>query len=104
MVLVVLGCMQVRSRVPFARPWIGPPGALLENAYVRVRGCPGLSRMPPKRARTCHWSLWHQEPVDQNGVLTPAQVIVWTIADIVVWNGEPKWGADSLPLFDYVLE
>ncbi|PKI74108.1 hypothetical protein CRG98_005487 [Punica granatum] len=57
MALVVLGCVQVRSRVPFARPWIGPPGALLEKASVRVRGCPGLSRMPLKRARTCR-SPW----------------------------------------------
>ncbi|PKI37699.1 hypothetical protein CRG98_041992 [Punica granatum] len=21
--------------------------------------------------------------------------MVWTITDIVVWNGEPKWGADK---------
>ncbi|OWM76891.1 hypothetical protein CDL15_Pgr028127 [Punica granatum] len=25
----------------------------------------------------------------------PTQVMVWTIADIIVWNGEPKWGADN---------
>ncbi|PKI72723.1 hypothetical protein CRG98_006881 [Punica granatum] len=34
MVLVVLRCVQVRSRVPFARPWIGPPGALVYAALL----------------------------------------------------------------------
>ncbi|OWM91496.1 hypothetical protein CDL15_Pgr017414 [Punica granatum] len=33
-----------------------------------------------------------------------ARVVAWIIADIIVWKGEPKWGADSLPLFDYMLE
>ncbi|OWM76941.1 hypothetical protein CDL15_Pgr011666 [Punica granatum] len=34
----------------------------------------------------------------------PAQVVAWVIADNVVWNGELKWGASSLSLFDCVLE
>ncbi|PKI61322.1 hypothetical protein CRG98_018277 [Punica granatum] len=35
------------------------PGALSEMASVRDWGCPGLSGVPPKRARMCCWSLWH---------------------------------------------
>ncbi|PKI50522.1 hypothetical protein CRG98_029076, partial [Punica granatum] len=30
-----------------------------------------------------------------SGYALPKRVIVWTIANIVVWNGELKWGADN---------
>ncbi|PKI56024.1 hypothetical protein CRG98_023583 [Punica granatum] len=48
-------------RVPFVRSWIGCHGSLVGKASVNVRGCPGLSGMPLKCARTCHWLLWHRE-------------------------------------------
>ncbi|OWM82802.1 hypothetical protein CDL15_Pgr022798 [Punica granatum] len=35
--------------------------------------------------------VWNGEPKWGADI---AQVIVWTIADIVVCKGEPKWGAD----------
>ncbi|OWM90277.1 hypothetical protein CDL15_Pgr005267 [Punica granatum] len=38
----------------------------------------------------CHNSI---RPVSGYALLK--KVVAWIIADIVVWNGEPKWGADT---------
>ncbi|OWM75344.1 hypothetical protein CDL15_Pgr021060 [Punica granatum] len=35
------------------------PGSFVRKGVRWGSGCPGLSRMPRKCARTCHWSLWH---------------------------------------------
>ncbi|PKI64521.1 hypothetical protein CRG98_015084 [Punica granatum] len=35
------------------------PGSSIRKGIRRGSECPGLSRMPRKRARTCRWSLWH---------------------------------------------
>ncbi|PKI64501.1 hypothetical protein CRG98_015064 [Punica granatum] len=59
-------------------------GALLEKA-----SCPELrSRILPWEAGGPKWGA------DSYALSKRAQVIVWTIVDIIVWNGEPKWGAD----------
>ncbi|OWM75151.1 hypothetical protein CDL15_Pgr012637 [Punica granatum] len=54
MVLVVLGCVKARFRVPFTCLWIGRPGSPVKKAFANVRECPGLSRRLLKCARRCH--------------------------------------------------
>ncbi|OWM73928.1 hypothetical protein CDL15_Pgr010709 [Punica granatum] len=67
------GCLKL---VP--RPWWSPgackpvlrgrllvsganPGSSVRKGVRGGSGCPGLSRMSRKCARTCHWSFWHWE-------------------------------------------
>ncbi|PKI40908.1 hypothetical protein CRG98_038706 [Punica granatum] len=35
------------------------PGSSVRKGVLGGSGCPGLSRMSRKCARTCHWSFWH---------------------------------------------
>ncbi|PKI61616.1 hypothetical protein CRG98_017991 [Punica granatum] len=65
-------------RVPFICSWIGRPGSPVRKASANVRECAGLSRRLLKCARRL-------------------PVVLPIGAD------EPKWGADSLPLFGCVL-
>ncbi|PKI49593.1 hypothetical protein CRG98_030016 [Punica granatum] len=69
--LVVFGLSRV-GRPVFDRRLLvrgsGAPGVLSGKAFVRVRGCPGLSRMLLKYARMCHWSLWHQEGLSESHI------------------------------------
>ncbi|PKI47307.1 hypothetical protein CRG98_032302, partial [Punica granatum] len=35
------------------------PGSSVRKGVRGGSGCPGLSRMSRRYARTCHWSFWH---------------------------------------------
>ncbi|PKI67245.1 hypothetical protein CRG98_012351 [Punica granatum] len=65
------GCLKLAPR-----PWWSPgackpvlrgrllvsganPGSSVRKGVRGGSGCPGLSRIPRRCARTCHWSLWH---------------------------------------------